>query len=127
MFDKETMDTIVKGAFMNAMGEDRVKKVMEDIVTRLLTTKVNSNGQETYNSFGGQPNTPYLDYLINGEVKHMLEQAVRDHVRNNLPELKEAIHKAIVSSDGLADGILKMITSQLTDGYVKIDISIDKH
>lgn len=127
MFDQATMDTIIKGAFISALGDDNAKKLLEDIVGRLLTTKVNKNGRDTHDSFWGSPNKPLLDYLIEGEVRNLLEAAVRDHVRNNVPELHEAIHKAIVGSDGLANSILKMITSQLNDGYVKIDVTIDKH
>lgn len=125
MFDKETVDTLVKAAVISALGETTTQRVMNDIVARLLETKVNSSGSERYDSFGGMPNTPLLNYLVDKEIRVVIENAVREHIANSAVQIKESVSKSLIENDGLANKISTMIHNQLADGYIRINVDLE--
>lgn len=124
MFDKETTDQIVKMAVVKALGDNAGQDLLMKMVDKLLTTKVNSNGNERYDNFGGSPDTPMLDYFLNRELKNVIEKAVIQYVKDNSEDLTKAVKIKLEADDCLAKNIVDMMRSRLEEGYLSVSLNL---
>jgi len=125
MFDEKTMNELLKVAVINALGEEGGKRLVGELITKLTSTKVNKNGNTTYDSFGGgNPDTPLLDYLLNKELKLLLEQVVREYVKENSEQFREQFKAQITADEGLAKSMTDFLVRQMSEGYVEINVGL---
>lgn len=124
MFDKETTDQIVKMAVVKALGDDAGQNLLMTLVDKLLATKVNKNGHDRYDNFGGSPDTPLLDYFLNNQLKHVIERAVVQYVSENSEELIKSIKIKLEADDGIATNIVNMMRERLESGYISVKLNI---
>lgn len=124
MFDEKTMNELLKVAVINALGEEGGKRLVGELITKLTSTKVNRNGHTAYDSFGGNPDTPLLDYLLNKELKLLLEQVVRDYVKENSEQFREQFRAQITADEGLAKSMTDFLVRQMSEGCVEINVGL---
>lgn len=124
MFDKDTINTIVQAAVVQALGgEEAGSKLLKEVVDRLVSTKVHSNGGGHGDRYGGSPSTPLLQFLVDREVRNVLEKAVIQFVENNSAEIGENVKLALVADEGIAKSISDLLSNQLRYGSLSVNVS----
>lgn len=123
MFDKSTLDELMKVAMINALGEEGSKRIVNEFIEKITTVKVNKNGNVAYDNYGGgTPDTPLLDYLLKQELRSILETTVREYVQNNSQEFKEKFEFILKSDEGLAKSMATYVSNHLANGTVEINV-----
>lgn len=127
MFDKETMDKIVQGAIIGALGDGAAERLMHDLVNKMLTTKVNKQGGTEYSSYHGSPDTPFLEYIVNRELRQVVEQTIIKFVKERTAEFEEQVRIQLTSDDRIAKSLTAMLDNMVKNGYLRVNIDFEKN
>lgn len=126
MFDQETTDKLIKAALIQALGENNMKQMLDNIIDRILKTKVNEHGKAEYSTYGGSPKTPFLDWVLEDNLRNIVRQCIAEIVLERKEEIKASLQNAVISETGLSDMLTNMISNMADRGNIDIKMTFHR-
>ena len=87
---KPIIEAKIKAALLEGLGSNR-ERVLEEIISKLLMTKVDHDGKVSNYSSG----MPWLEWLVKDLVTRVTREAMTELVQNQKPELVKAIRQVL--------------------------------
>lgn len=118
------LEETIKASMVASMASIK-DDLLAKLVDNLLNKKVDANGNEP--RYSGDAKYTYLDHLFQNQLRLLVEQCIREYMRDNEAEMSSLIKSHLLKEDGFIVKMTEGLTEQLKDGNLYVSVNLQAH
>lgn len=123
MLDAKATDSLVAGSIIAAMGEDAVRQILTDVLSKSTGIKVDPNTGNPPKTTVGVKSIDLIDYLLEGHIADISKKVVNEMVDANRDEIAAAVG-TIALAENFSELVAASLQSRLDEKKIQFTARI---